>query len=303
MSEESNTSPSPIQDMTQEKEKEAQNLQEPPKPQEQKREEQKKEEHKVASPLSTSDERTVSNDTSTPLTSEEEENLQEPPQPQEQKEEEHKVASPLSTSDDTTVSTDTSTPLTSEEEEENSSTAASHVGGEMTSSTEDEDVDVDIISLSSPCVRPARRPVQDSHKIDDDYDSPSQAKKKEIDDNDSHSQGKEKKIKTEPTQDDTPSPFLERVFTDIEYWLQVEATSRQMTDAIVKLRKKYIDTKLKMGVHENFSDSRDQTAFNLAHEIWSSVTEEDWTILKLGIIAPAHRDEQASRGGDSPGCS
>ncbi|GMY31478.1 hypothetical protein FCV25MIE_26720 [Fagus crenata] len=145
MSEESNTSPSPIQDMTQEKEKEAQNLQEPPKPQEQKREEQKKEEHKVASPLSTSDERTVSNDTSTPLTSEEEENLQEPPQPQEQKE-------------------------------------------------RDEDVDVDIISLSSPCVRPARRPVQDSHKIDDDYDSPSQAKKKEIDDNDSHSQGKEKKI-------------------------------------------------------------------------------------------------------------
>ncbi|GMY31484.1 probable transcription factor At1g61730 [Fagus crenata] len=338
MSEESNTSPSPIQDMTQEKEKEAQNLQEPPQPQEQKREEQKKEEeHKVASPLSTSDEITVSNDTSTPLTSEEGENLQEPPQPQEQKEEEeeHKVASPLSTSDDTTVSTDTSTPLTSEEEEENSSTAASHVGGEMASSTEDEDVDVDIISLSSPCVRPARRPVQDSHKIDDDYDSPSQAKKKEIDDNDSHSQGKEKKIKTEPTQDDTPSPFLERVFTDIECeigflnsiidfekkhnrypffdynavivfikdWLQVEATSRQMTDAIVKLRKKYIDTKLKMGVHENFSDSRDQTAFNLAHEIWSSVTEEDWTILKLGIIAPAHRDEQAGRGGDSPGCS
>ncbi|GMY31471.1 probable transcription factor At1g61730 [Fagus crenata] len=278
MSEESDTSPSPIQDMTQEKEKEAQNLQEPPQPQE-----QNKEEHKVANPLSTSNERTVSNDTSTPLTSEEEENLQKPPQPQEQKEEEeHKVASPLSTSDDTTVSTDTSTPLTSEEEEEeNTSTAASHVG--------------------------ARRPVQDSHKTDDNHDSPSQAKEKEIDDNDSHSQGKEKKIKTEPTQDDTPSPFLERVFTDIECeigflnsiidfgkkhnrypffyynavivfikdWLQVEATSRQMTDAIVKLRKKYVDIKLKMGVHENFSDSRDQTAFNLAHEIWSRVTEED----------------------------
>ena len=292
MSEESNSSPSPIEDMTQEKEKEAQNLQEPPQPQEQNREEQKKEE-------------------------------------------EHKVASPLSTSDDTTVSTDTSTPLTSEEDEENTSTAASHVGGEMASSTEDEDVDVDIISLSSPCVRPARRPVQESHKIDDNHDSPSQAKEKEIDDNDSHSQGKEKKIKTEPTQDDNPSPFLERVFTDIECeigflnsiidfekkhnrypffdynavivfikdWLQVEATSRQMTDAIVKLRKKYIDTKLKMGVHENFSDSRDQTAFNLAHEIWSSVTEEDWTILKLGIIAPAHRDERAGCGGDSPGCS
>ena len=51
MSEESPTSPSPILDMTQEKEQEAQNLQESPQPQEQQREEH-----------TTSDDKTVSLD-------------------------------------------------------------------------------------------------------------------------------------------------------------------------------------------------------------------------------------------------
>uniref|UniRef100_A0A2N9HF29 Uncharacterized protein n=1 Tax=Fagus sylvatica TaxID=28930 RepID=A0A2N9HF29_FAGSY len=126
MSEESPTSPSPILDMTQEKEQEAQNL-------------------------------------------------QESPQPQEQQREEH------TTSDDKTVSLDSSTPLTSQEEKK--------------------EEEVGIISLSSPCVTVAKLPVQDSDK-DHDHDF--------------HSQGKEKKIKTESTQDDTPRPFLERVFTDID---------------------------------------------------------------------------------------
>uniref|UniRef100_A0A2N9FSY9 Glabrous enhancer-binding protein-like DBD domain-containing protein n=1 Tax=Fagus sylvatica TaxID=28930 RepID=A0A2N9FSY9_FAGSY len=214
MSEESPTSPSPILlDMTQEKEQEAQNL-------------------------------------------------QESPQPQEQQREEH------TTSDDKTVSLDSSTPLTSQEEKK--------------------EEEVGIISLSSPCVTVAKLPVQDSDK-NHDYDF--------------HSQGKEKKIKTESTQDDTPRPFLERVFTDIDCeigflnsiidyyatneiypfydhhvlydfnknWLEINATSRQTIDAIVKLRRKYFETKVKMGVNKNFSDPRDQKAFHLAQSIWGCV--------------------------------
>ena len=225
MSEESPTSPSPspILDMTQEKEQEAQNLQESPQPQEQ------REEH--------------------------------------------------TTSDDKTVSLDSSTPLTSQEEKK--------------------EEEVGIISLSSPCVTVAKLPVQDSDK-NHDYDF--------------HSQGKEKKIKTESTQDDTPRPFLERVFTDIDCeigflnsiidyyatneiypfydhhvlydfnknWLEINATSRQTIDAIVKLRRKYFETKVKMGVNKNFSDPRDQKAFHLAQSIWGCVGDFFWKKVKSG---------------------
>ncbi|GMY31517.1 putative transcription factor [Fagus crenata] len=226
MSEESPTSPSPILDMTQEKEQEAQNL-------------------------------------------------QESPQPQEQQREEH------TTSDDKTVSLDSSTPLTSQEEKKQ------------------EEEEVGIISLSSPCVTVAKLPVQDSDK-DHDHDF--------------HSQGKEKKIKTESTQDDTSRPFLERVFTDIDCeigflnsiidyyakneiypfydhhvlydfnrnWLEINATSRQTIDAIVKLRRKYFETKVKMGVNKNFSDPRHQKAFHLAQSIWGCVSDFFWKKVKSG---------------------
>ncbi|GMY31469.1 putative transcription factor [Fagus crenata] len=226
MSEESPTSPSPILDMTQEKEQEAQNL-------------------------------------------------QESPQPQEQQREEH------TTSDDKTVSLDSSTPLTSQEEKK------------------EEEEEVGIISLSSPCVTVAKLPVQDSDK-NHDYDF--------------HSQGKQKKIKTESTQDDTPRPFLERVFTDIDCeigflnsiidyyatneiypfydhhvlydfnknWLEINATSRQTIDAIVKLRRKYFETKVKMGVNKNFSDPRHQKAFHLAQSIWGCVSDFFWKKVKSG---------------------
>ena len=232
MSEESSTSPSLIQDMTQEKEgqeEEAQNLQE------QQREEQIQEEHEGEH--TTSADKTVSLDRSTPPTSQEEKN-------QEEHEGEH------TTSDEKTVSLDRSTPLTSQEEK----------------NQEEEKVGI-------------------------------------IDYHDSYSQGKEKKMKTEPT----PGPFLERVFTDIDCeigllnslidyyetnkkypffdyiaaddfiqnWLEISDVSfSQMAGAILRLRKKFIMIVVQIGLN-NISDSRDREAFNLAHNIWSNVTEQD----------------------------
>lgn len=148
-----------------------------------------------------------------------------------------------------------------------------------------EDNNEDIITVPPSPETPSKRPVQDSN---------------------------------EDSRDDTPRSFLEKVLTDINYeigflnglidfhdmnvrypyyeylalqdfiknWLQIDTTHRKMLDVIVKLRKKYMKTKAKTDVSMHFSDPRDQRAFNLAHKIWSDAIEEDWKLLKLGVIAP-----------------
>ena len=150
---------------------------------------------------------------------------------------------------------------------------------------EDNNEDIITVSLSPPPETPSKRPVQDSNE-------------------DSH--------------DDTPRSFLEMVLTDINYeigflngfidfhdmnvrypyyeyfalqdfiknWLQIDTTHLKMLDLIVKLRKKYIKTKAKTDVSMHFVDPLYQRAFNLAHKIWSDAIEEDWKLLKLGVIAP-----------------
>uniref|UniRef100_A0A2N9HF27 Uncharacterized protein n=1 Tax=Fagus sylvatica TaxID=28930 RepID=A0A2N9HF27_FAGSY len=188
MSEESSTSPSLIQDMTQEKEgqeEEAQNLQE------QQREEQIQEEHEGEH--TTSDDKTVSLDRSTPPTSQEEKN-------QEEHEGEH------TTSDEKTVSLDRSTPLTSQEEK-----------------------------------------------------------------------NKKKKNLIDYYETNKKYPFFDYIAADdfIQNWLEISDVSfSQMAGAILKLRKKFIMIVVQIGLN-NISDSRDREAFNLAHNIWSNVTEQD----------------------------
>lgn len=177
-----------------------------------------------------------------------------------------------------------------EEEHTPTSPNASHAGHaeeheEQEEKKEDNNEDIITVSLSPPPETPSKRPVQDSNE-------------------DSH--------------DDTPRSFLEMVLTDINYeigflngfidfhdmnvrypyyeyfalqdfiknWLQIDTTHLKMLDVIVKLRKKYIKTKAKTDVSMHFVDPRYQRAFNLAHKIWSDAIEEDWKLLKLGVIAP-----------------
>nr|POF06287.1 hypothetical protein CFP56_51569 [Quercus suber] len=174
------------------------------------------------------------------------------------------------------------------------------------------------MTVSPPPESPSKGPVQDSDE--------------------ENTQGMEKKQKTTVHEDDTPPrPFLEMVLTDIDHeigfltslvnfhetymvypyfdsvslekfiknWLQIETSNQKLLEVIVKLRKKYMKTNSKMGVSENFSDARDQKAFNLAHKLWSNEKEEDWKLLKMGIIAPVLRgpDEEPDAAGGDPGCS
>ena len=183
---------------------------------------------------------------------------------------------------------------------------------------QEDDEFVDIMTVSPPPESPSKRPVQVSDE--------------------ENTRGMEKKQKTTVPEDDTPPrPFLEMVLTDIDHeigfltslvnfhetymvypyfdsvsleqfiknWLQIETSNQKLLEVIVKLRKKYMKTNTKMGVSENFSDARDQAAFNLAHKLWSNEKEEDWKLLKMGIIAPVPHgpDEEPDAAGGDPGCS
>nr|POF06289.1 hypothetical protein CFP56_51571 [Quercus suber] len=186
---------------------------------------------------------------------------------------------------------------------------------------DEEDEYMDLMAVSPSPESPSKRPFHDSDE--------------------ENTQRMEKRLKTKVPEDDTPPrTFLEMVLTDVDHetgfltsivnfhekymlypysdsvslehfiknWLQIETSNQQLLEVIVKLREKYMNANTKMGASENFSDTRDQMAFNFAHKLWSSEKEEDWKFLKMGIIAPVlhgpdDEEPDCAGGGGDPGCS